>query len=378
MYSPAPSPDCSVVVPTYHEVDNLEPLCKRIQSGAGLSYEILVVDDDSADGSVEETKRICAEGVVVRIIVRKGERGLSSAVLRGFREAKGAVLVCMDADLSHPPEKLPELVAAIRTGEADFFIGSRYVAGGTTEQGWGLFRWVNSKVATVFARPFTKALDPMSGFFALSREQFSNADPLTPVCYKIGLELLVKCHCRRVREIPIHFANRTRGESKLSLREQWLYTKHIKRLADYRYGWLSYFSQFCFVGCTGMVVDLSIYTGLLWLTTGLPARLYVSRAMAIVVAMTWNFWLNRRLTFSYSRNGNLIMQYLRFASTCSVGAAVNWSVAVGLVKIVPFFFQHVLTAAVLGIAAGTLSNFFMSRRWVFAEPTAAVNRGDSI
>lgn len=380
MHSPIVSPDCSIVVPTFHEVDNLEPLCQRIQSalsGAGLSYEILIVDDDSADGSVEKTEEIYAQGIVVRIIVRKGERGLSSAVLRGFREAKGAVLVCMDADLSHPPEKLPELVAAIRSGEADFVIGSRYVAGGTTEQGWGLFRWVNSKVATMMARPFTKALDPMSGFFALSREQFSKADPLNPVGYKIGLELLVKCRCRRVREIPIHFANRTRGESKLSLREQWLYIKHIKRLADYRYGWLSYFSQFCFVGGTGMVVDLSIYKGLLWLTTGLSARLYVSRAMAIVVAMTWNFWLNRRLTFSYSRHGNLIRQYLRFAATCSIGAVVSWSVAVGLVKMVPFFSQHVLTAAVLGIAAGTLSNFFISRHWAFAKPYAPVNQEES-
>jgi len=169
IYSAVPSLVCSIVVPTYHEVDNLGPLCQRIHtamSGAGISYEILVVDDDSADGSVEEMKRICAEGIAVRIIVRKGERGLSSAVLRGFREAKGTVLVCMDANLSHPPEKLPELVAAIRTGEADFVIGSRYVAFGTTEHCWGLFRWVNSKVATALARPFTKALDPMSGFFA--------------------------------------------------------------------------------------------------------------------------------------------------------------------------------------------------------------------
>jgi dolichol-phosphate mannosyltransferase len=265
-------------------------------------------------------------------------------------------------------------VDTILKGEADFVIGSRYVAGGTTEQDWGIFRWVNSKVATIFARFFTKALDPMSGFFALSREQFSNADTLNPVGYKIGLELLVKCRCRRVRELPIHFANRMRGESKLSLREQWLYIKHIKRLADYRFGWLSHFSQFCFVGCTGLVVDLSIYTVLLWLTTGYPAGLYISRAMAIAVAMTWNFWLNRRFTFSYSRHGNVISQYMRFATTCSVGAAVSWSISVGLVKIVPFFSQHVLIAAVLGIAGGTFSNFFMSRHWAFAKPTATVNR----
>jgi len=371
--------ECSIVVPTYREVDNLEPLCQRIHaalSGAGLSYEILIVDDDSADGSEEKIEDISARGVPVGIIIRKDERGLSSAVLRGFREARGKVLVCMDADLSHPPEKLPELIATIRSGEADFVIGSRYVAGGTTGQEWSLFRWLNSKVATILARPFTKVMDPMSGFFALSRKQFEGADPLNPVGYKIGLELLLKSRCRRVREIPIHFANRTRGESKLSLREQWQYVKHIKRLTDYKYGWLSYLAQFYFVGFTGMVVDLTIYSFLLLLTAGSSFGLYLSRAAAIMSAMTWNFWVNRRLTFSYSRSCNPIKQYLRFVATCSVGAAINWSVAVGLVKFIPIFSKHVLIAAVFGIAAGALSNFVMSVHWVFAGPNPASNRAD--
>jgi dolichol-phosphate mannosyltransferase len=337
-------------------------------SGAGLSYEILIVDDDSADGSEEKIRDISARGAPVRIIVRKGERGLSSAVLRGFSEARGTVLVCMDADLSHPPEKLPEMIAAIKSGEADFVLGSRYVAGGSTEQGWGLFRWLNSKVATILARPFTNVADPMSGFFAISRGQFEGADPLNPVGYKIALELLVKSRCRRVREVPIHFANRSLGESKLSFREQWKYIKHIKRLTDYKYGWLSHLAQFCFVGFTGLAVDLSVYSLLLRLTAGFVFSLYLSRAVAIVVAMTWNFWVNRRLTFSYSRNSNPMMQYLRFCAACSVGAAINWCTGVGLVRFVPVFSGHTLIAALIGIAAGTLSNFVMSLRWVFVRP----------
>lgn len=364
-------PECTIVVPTYREADNLEPLCARIDwalSGSGLSYEILIVDDDSADGSEEKIEDIRAKGIPVRLILRKGERGLSSAVLRGFREARGKILVCMDADLSHPPEKLPELVAAIKSGEADFAIGSRYVPGGTTERGWGLLRWLNSKVATILVRPFTRALDPMSGFFALTRKQFVSADPLDPVGFKIGLELLVKCRCKDLKEIPIHFANRTRGESKLTLRERWLYIKHVKRLTDYKYGWLSHFAQFCLVGSTGMVVDLSIYSFLLRLAPGFSLSLYFSRAIAIATAMTWNFWINRRLTFSYSRNFSPIRQYLRFTATCSVGAVINWSVSVALVKFVPIFSGHMLFAAFIGIASGTISNFIISLHWVFAKP----------
>lgn len=370
--------ECTVVVPTYHEVDNLEPLCQRIvsaMSGAGLSCEILIVDDDSADGSEEKIGDLSARGIPVRIIVRKGERGLSSAVLCGFREARGKVLVCMDADLSHPPEKLPEMIATIRNGHADFVIGSRYVPGGTTEQGWGLFRWLNSKVAIILAKPFTNALDPMSGFFATNRKQFINADSLNPIGYKIGLELLVKCHCQRVKEVPIHFANRTRGKSKLSLREQWLYIKHVKRLTDYKYGWLSHFIQFCIVGSSGMVVDLSIYSILLRLTAGYFFSLYLSRAIAIITAMTWNFWINRRITFNYSRHLNPVEQYRKFITACSIGAAINWSVAVGLVKFVQLFSRHILFAALLGIAAGTIFNFMLSLNWVFittAESTVSV------
>jgi len=369
--------ECSVVVPTFREAGNLEPLCRRVQLAliaAGISYEIIVIDDDSRDGSAEEIERIQAQGIEARILIRKGERGLSSAVLKGLREAKGDVLACMDADLSHPPEKLPDLVRPIQRGEADFAIGSRYVIGGSTEQGWGLFRWINSRVATFLARPFTRATDPMSGFFALHRDRFASADALNPVGYKIGLELLVKCHCRTIKEVPLHFAKRTKGESKLTLREQWLYIKHIKRLADFRFGWLSHFFQFCFVGGTGMVVDLSVYKALLWITRGWWISVFISRAIAIGIAMTWNFWLNRRLTFSYSRHGNIWKQYSRFITTCSVGAVVSWSLSVGLAKFVSYFYRHVLLAAFLGIIAGTFFNFFLSRNWAFAENNPGINK----
>jgi dolichol-phosphate mannosyltransferase len=233
------SPLVSIVVPTYHEADNIEALCTRIaqsMNSAELAYELVFVDDNSNDGSVEIVARLAEAGQPVRMIVRCDQRGLATAVLDGFRAARGEILVCMDADLSHPPEAIPRLVETIRNGEADFVLGSRYTPGGTTDEEWGLARWVNSKVATCLARPFTRAKDPMSGFFALPRSLFEQAGPLDPIGYKIALELLVKCPCRKVAEVPIHFAKRFKGSSKLNVGEQLRYLKHLTRLARYRLG----------------------------------------------------------------------------------------------------------------------------------------------
>ena len=111
-------------------------------------------------------------GHAVRLILRTDQRGLSSAVLRGFSEAKGRVLVCMDADLSHPPEVLPRMIETLEKDQVEFVIGSRYVRGGTTDGEWSWFRKLNSKVATLMARPFCRASDPLAGYFALPRAVF--------------------------------------------------------------------------------------------------------------------------------------------------------------------------------------------------------------
>lgn len=339
----------------------LERIAAAMTAAGEPAYEIVVVDDNSQDGT-EQIISAAADRYPVRLITRTPERGLSSAVIRGFTDAQGDILVCMDADLSHPPEALPQLISAIRRNPSvDFVIGSRYVPGAGTDQSWGVFRWLNSKVATLMARPFTSAQDPMAGFFALPRSVFARADRLNPIGYKIGLELIVKCQCRDVKEVPIYFADRRFGQSKLSLREQLHYIEHLKRLADYKYGGFSQLAQFCLVGTTGVAVDLIVLA--LLLRAALPFKM--ARAVAILVAMTSNFVLNRRLTFSYSRGGRVIAQYCRFVATCAVGGVVSWSIAVGLVHSVPFFRGHVFLASLAGIMVGTMFNFLISRYWVF-------------
>jgi dolichol-phosphate mannosyltransferase len=229
--------DVSVIVPTYREAENLPVLVPRITAAlgaAGLHGEIVIVDDDSPDDTAACCKEL-ALGYPLRLLVRHSERGLSGAVLHGMCHAAGSVLVVMDADLSHPPETIPALVAAVREGQADFAIGSRYVAGGSTVETWGLWRRLNSRVATVLATPLTRARDPLAGFFAIPRSQFAMCGPFDPVGFKIGLELIVKCRCRHIREVPITFRDRRRGASKLTIREQLNYLRHLLRL--YRYRW---------------------------------------------------------------------------------------------------------------------------------------------
>ncbi len=229
----------TIVVPTYREAENIPILAERLfaaLAAANLSGEMLIVDDDSRDGTVESVDSL-AKTYPIRLITRVGERGLSSAVVRGFTEANYDLLLCMDADLSHPPEAVPEMLRRITVDGAAFCIGSRYVEGGTTKEDWGLLRHVNSWGATLLAKPLTNARDPMAGFFCLRRSTFDRAVSagLNPIGYKIALEIAVKAGCAVISEVPIEFSDRLHGTSKLSLKQQLLYLKHLLHL--YRFRW---------------------------------------------------------------------------------------------------------------------------------------------
>jgi dolichol-phosphate mannosyltransferase len=229
------APPVSIIVPTFREAESLPFLIDRIdrlRQSQFKQLELIIVDDDSRDGTSELIAHRAQSWV--RLFVRTEDRGLSQAVLFGLRQAQNEVLVVMDADLSHPPEVIPSMVEALTHG-ADFVIGSRYVSGGSTADDWGLLRWINSKVATLLARPLTSISDPMSGFFALTQETFARAEHPSPLGYKIGLELLVRCRCRHVRELPIHFSSREYGQSKLTLEQQLLYLRHLARLYAFKY-----------------------------------------------------------------------------------------------------------------------------------------------
>lgn len=219
---------------------------------------------------------------------------------------------------------------------------------------------MNSRIATLLSRPFTKARDPMAGFFALRRTSFREADELNPIGYKIGLELMVKCRCKQVREVPIRFNNRLHGESKLNLKEQLNYLRHLVRLAQYRLRSLPRLMKFLMVGASGSAVDLTVFW--MWL---LFLPLPVARAVAIWMAMTWNFCWNRRWTFVEAHTGGVLRQYVLFCSACLIGALLSWGTCVGLWALVPLFSEHPVLAAAIGVVVGVAFNYVSSCRIVF-------------
>ncbi len=207
----------SLVVPTLNEAENVEPLLRRVLATGAPLHEIVFVDDGSRDGTRERVRSLVAS-VPVRLVARdQPTLGLAGAVVAGARAATGQIVALMDADLSHPPEKLPELVGPILRGEADLVIGSRYVPGGTTP-GWPLWRRIMSRAGGLVSYPLTSVHDSGSGFFAIWRERLLEFAP-DGSGFKAVFQILLEAEGRlRVREIPIAFRDRERGSSKMSFK----------------------------------------------------------------------------------------------------------------------------------------------------------------
>lgn len=197
----------------------------------GVPYEILVVDDDSRDGTEEAVAAIAQEDERVRLLVRKGERGLSGAILDGWQRSDAAILGVMDADLQHPPELLPELLAAILGGR-DLVIGSRYARSGCLGE-WSRGRKLISAAAVWATWPLQKsrlmAKDPMSGFF-LVRRRCVEEIMFQRRGFKLLLEILVRGRIQSVEEIPFCFGPRYRGASKANLKVAWEYGRLLAKL----------------------------------------------------------------------------------------------------------------------------------------------------
>ena len=227
----ADQPELSLVIPTYDEAENLPRLVERVHSALeGHAFELIVVDDDSPDGTAEVANELSRD-FPLKLVVRTGHRGLATAALAGFGRAVGRVLGVMDADLQHPPEHLPAMLAAIDQG-FDLVVASRYSPGGA-DLG-GAVRKNMSKAARLLTRAVVssarKTPDPLAGFFLLRREVVEGVE-LKPVSYKLLLEVLVRGKARRVTSLPYAFERRLAGNSKFNLSEQVTSLRHIMRLA---------------------------------------------------------------------------------------------------------------------------------------------------
>jgi dolichol-phosphate mannosyltransferase len=290
--------EVSIIVPTINEAENLPILLPAIAAGMGLvSYEVIVVDDDSTDDTAAVCQELARKFPLTLLTRHNPKDGLGGAVLLGMAQAKGNYLAVMDADLQHPPDRLLALVAPLRDGTADFVLGSRYVLGGATAEGWTLYRRLNSGFATLLARPFAGNItDPMSGFFALSRATYSRATRLTPLGYKIGLELMCKCRVKKVREIPILFGVRARGQSKLSLKQQFRYLEHLSRLYDFKFPRTSPAVKFLIATLASWLVGLAAYAYRCASgdTLAFAAGIAYPHALAVTALFHWRYVRTQR------------------------------------------------------------------------------------
>jgi dolichol-phosphate mannosyltransferase len=223
----------SIVVPTYNEAGGIEKLIATLRGvfeRNDLDGEVVVVDDNSPDGTGAIVDRLEREGYPVRCLHRPGKMGLSSGVIDGWKFARpdSAALGAMDADFSHDAEVLPRMVRALQDGGYGLAIGSRYVPGGGIEN-WPKRRIITSRVAIALAQPLTRIKDITSGYFLVKREALDGVE-LDPIGFKIGLEVIAKAHYGRALEVPYVFTDRVAGTSKLNQSEIFNYLKQLGRI----------------------------------------------------------------------------------------------------------------------------------------------------
>jgi dolichol-phosphate mannosyltransferase len=368
-----------IVLPTYNERGNIRTMVERLDAAlAGIAWEVIVVDDNSPDGTADEARSLAAEDRRVRVLQRIGRRGLSSAAIEGMCATSAPVVAVMDADHQHDPALLPDMLAAIEGGDYDLSYASRFAEGASTDA-WGRPDRVKaSGMANTIARKVTGVTlsDPMSGYFMLRTDALrKDAHRLSGVGFKILLDILATVdQPLRIKEFPMHFAARAEGESKLDQTVVFeflvgLYDKWLGRIIPTR------FALFGTVGAMGVFVQLGALWFLLHLVFGErfvyghwtgETTFNVANTLAAIVAMTFNFVLNNELTYSDKRLRGfapLLRGWAKFAMTCSLGLLTNIGSAAAL-KAMGF---HDVVAVIIGIILGSVWNFALSSKFVWGR-----------
>ncbi len=354
---PRPPYALTVVVPTLNERDNVRALHAALAAALdGESWEVVFVDDDSADGTPGEVAALAAEAGNVRLLRRIGRRGLSTAFIEGALSSTAPVIACIDADLQHDERLLPAMLAAIRNGEAEVAIGSRYAAGGG-EEGLVGGRKDVSRYGTRLANWLvgSHVTDPLSGFFAIERGAFEDSvRRLSGIGFKILVDILASApRPLKIVELPYTFRPRHAGASKF---DSLVGAEYLQLLIDkaLRGAVPARFVLFCVVGGSGLLLHL----GVLWAIHGW-LDFAVAQAVATLVAMTSNFFLNNFLTYADRRlKGWRVLWGLgSFYAICSVGAVANVGVASFLYRSEDAFWG---LAGLAGALVGAVWNFAVS------------------
>jgi dolichol-phosphate mannosyltransferase len=364
----------SVVIPTYNEARNLEALGTRLATllDARLpgAYELVVVDDDSPDQTWALALRLATRFPALRVLRRRGEKGLSTAVIRGWQAARGEVLAVIDADLQHPPEVIEKLWDEMAAG-ADLAVGSRHVGGGGVSD-WSALRRALSRGAQllglcVLPTVVGRVSDPMSGYFMVRRSAICDV-ALSPLGYKILIEVIARGRIGRVAEVGYVFRERTAGESKVTAK---LYLEYLRHLVRLRLALLPpRFPRFAAVGLSGVLLDMLA----LWLLKERAGwALAPAKLVAAEVAIASNFLWNDLWTFGdlADRQGYGLLRlkrFLKFNAICAAGLALSVGLLTFQVEVLEL---NPYLANPIAIAITTGWNFWMNLIFAWSSPSKA-------
>lgn len=359
-------PELAIILPTLNERDNLAPLIDRIASAMGdTAWEAIVVDDNSADGTADEARRLALADPRIRILHRIGRQGLASAAIEGMCATAAPYVALMDADHQHDPALLQQMLDTVRSGDADIAVASRFMDGAVIEGLASKDRVVASDWANRIARRITGTTltDPMSGFFVVETERVrALASQLSGIGFKLLLDILAASTALKVQELPLTFAKRRSGNSKL---DRVIVFEFLTGLYNRFFGQIipTRFALFGTVGAIGVAVHMGVLAmlyrvlegGFLWASIG-----------ATFAAMSFNFWLNNALTYRDRRLAGfraIAKGWLGFCFTCSVGAFANVAAATVLEARGIYW----LLAALVGIIIGAVWNYALSSRFVWGR-----------
>ena len=354
----APPAELSLVIPTYNEVANVGLLIDAIDAALpGVRWEVLFVDDHSPDGTAARVRELAMHDARVRIVHRYGRRGLSSACVEGIMASAAPYVAVMDADLQHDEAILGAMLARLREGDVDLVVGSRYATGGGMGD-WCVERQRMSRLATALAHRLTRTdiCDPMSGFFMITRAAFLRSLPgLSSVGFKILLDIAASAPTPlTVAAVPYTFRPRQHGESKLDSLVLWEYVQLLLDKAVGRYIPVRFLS-FALVGGFGVLIHFAMLTALF---EGVGTSFGRAQALATVVAISTNFFLNNMLTYRDQRlrGRRLFYGWVTFNLVCATGAAANVGVADWLFE----RHNYWVVSALAGIAVSVVWNYAMS------------------
>jgi dolichol-phosphate mannosyltransferase len=365
--------DLTVIIPTFNEEANIRKIVSEVDtvlSKSSLNGEILIVDDNSPDGTIGIVNELKKTKNNLNLVVREHDHGLSQSVVDGFHQAQSNIFLVMDADLSHPPALIPVMYHEIKAGN-DIVIASRYMEGGGIKK-WPFKRRVISLGATFLGRLlFPEIRDPVSGFFAVKKNVVEYA-ALRPKGYKILLEVLGKGNWKKVREIPFEFVDRATGSSKLKGKIILEYAEQVIDNAHFSWNhhgsaiwqeWVKFF-KFGIVGLSGIIVNEGV---LIYLKQYAQFSLPISSIFAIELSIMSNFTWNDIWTFKSDRQHALSNWWQRLLSfqVVSIGGAIINFVILNVLS--TFMGIDYRVANILGILIAFAWNFWVNRRVTWTQ-----------